>query len=115
MGFSGGGSARRLCWGMCFVLLRMRGFCGSSFRRGFRVSSSFSTPFFSPFSFLLFSLGEGPELVVMMMMMGFMMVFGLAQVELTRLVAEERYLIRFFGEDYLRYKKRTGVGIPLIS
>lgn len=30
-------------------------------------------------------------------------------------VEEEEYLIRFFGQDYVKYKQQTGVGIPFIS
>jgi len=32
----------------------------------------------------------------------------------TRIATEEKTLIKFFGEDYIKYKQRTIVGIPLI-
>lgn len=33
-------------------------------------------------------------------------------VDLGTIIGEEAYLIHFFGEEYLEYKKHTGVGIP---
>jgi len=32
-----------------------------------------------------------------------------------RIVGEERYLVEFFGEDYMVYRKRTATGIPFIQ
>lgn len=31
-----------------------------------------------------------------------------------RIHAEEGFLVSFFGEDYVEFKKRTGTGIPFI-
>ena len=31
-----------------------------------------------------------------------------------RIEKEERFLVRFFGEEYLRYRERTVVGIPFL-
>lgn len=30
-------------------------------------------------------------------------------------IGEEEYLVAFFGEDYVQYRKKTWVGIPFIS
>lgn len=33
---------------------------------------------------------------------------------LTRFVEEEKYLVGFFGDEYVQYRERTTVGIPFI-
>ncbi|KAF2763368.1 ICMT-domain-containing protein [Pseudovirgaria hyperparasitica] len=32
-----------------------------------------------------------------------------------RIASEERYLVGFFGEEYVRFRARTPVGIPFIA
>ncbi|EIW66589.1 hypothetical protein TREMEDRAFT_34839 [Tremella mesenterica DSM 1558] len=31
-----------------------------------------------------------------------------------RIIAEEEYLVKFFGDDYVQYRKRVGTGLPLL-